>query len=108
MVDKGNRLKALLGGKSEENKGLQSSVVTSEIKKVEEKAEGLNSNKTPKHQTFLLDIDELNKFRLKVMEHNIKNPSKRISQSEFIRMFIDFVNRKGIEETIKTMHDNRY
>jgi hypothetical protein len=100
MIDKGNRLKSLLGGKSEGKKELQPPVAAPETK-VEEKTESLNGNKSLKHQTFLLDIDEFNQFRRKVMEYNIKTSSKKISHSEIVRMFISYANKNGIEETIK-------
>lgn len=110
MVDKGNRLKSLLGGKERVSDGSkerpQPDVINDEVKEQEaaiKEDNGLNGkiNKSLKHQTFILDIDEFNQFRLKVMEYNIKNQSKRISHSKIIRMFVSYANKNGIEETIK-------
>ncbi len=114
MVDKGNRLKALLGGKERVSDGSKEKPQPGVVIKDEEKEQkaavkednGLNGKSTNlKHQTFLLDIDDFNRFRLKVMEYNIKIQSKRISQSEIIRMFVSYANKNGIEETIKTIRE---
>lgn len=110
MDNKGNRLKALLGGKERVSDTLkekpQPVVIKDEVKEQEAAIREDNElngkiNKSLKHQTFLLDINEFNQFRLKLMEFNIKNSPNKISQSELIRMFISYANRAGINETIK-------